>query len=195
MVLQEQIVNAEQTLQKLSLQRQLAEIREERREANDYHQDLVNHCAHQMSEATHRCRSILQELYQLSDYMSIVADQYTASPGNYVLRKHSQLLMIIRSNHILDNYHRLAMQHHEKIVEDLEDTIQDLRQDLRELKNQREEQTYLIQEQTVMLMTSRIMLYYDEKNKANHGEANARQSSVLQKLVSRKASQRLLIVC
>ena len=195
MPLQEQIINAEQTLQKLSLQRQLEEIRDERREANEHHQDLVDHCAQRMAEVTQRCRSILNELYHLSDYMPIVADHYTASPGSYVLRKHSQLLMIIRSNHILDNYHRLAMQYHENTVEVLEETIQDLRQDLRELKNRREEQTYLIQEQTVMLVTSRITLYYDEKNKANHGEANAKQSSFLQKLVSRKASQRLLIVC
>jgi hypothetical protein len=193
MPIHEQIVNAEQTLKQLSLQRQLQEIREERREANQRHRGLVDHYMQRMTESSQRCHAILSDMYKLSDYMSVVADYYNVNPGSYVLRKHSQLLMFIRSNHILDNYHQLTVKVYEKIVEGLEETKHDLLQDIRELKNQRDDQAYLIQEQAVMLVTSRITSYYDAKNKSNHGEQTiSRHTSVLQKLISKKANQRLL---
>ena len=193
MPLHDQIVNAELTLKQLSLQRQLQEIRDERREANERHKGLADHYAQRMTEASKRCHTILNDLYKLSDYMSVSAEYYNDNPGNYVLSKHSQLLMFIRSNHILDNYHRHTVTMYEKIAEGLEETIQELRQEVRELKNQREDQAYLIQEQTVILVTARITSYYDEKNKAAcHGESISRPSSLLQKLISKKANQRLL---
>ena len=196
MVLDEQIITAQMTLQTLSLQRQLKQVRHQRREANEQHRQVAQHCEARMAQAEARCRLIIHGMRSLSDYVSVVGALYPSNPGGYVLRKHAQLLMCIRSQHILEKYNRLTEHQNRTIIGGLEETVQDLLLDVRELRNQREEDAHLLQEQMVVLATSMIKSYYqEEKNAMRSNGNNACPTSLIQRLVSRKANERFLTTC
>jgi hypothetical protein len=195
-LLDEQIITAQLTLQQLSLQRQLKQVRHQRREANEQHRQVAQHCEARMAQAEARCRLIIHGMRSLSDYVSVVGACYQSNPGGYVLRKHAQLLMCIRSQHILEKYNRLTEHQNRTIIGGLEETVQDLLLDVRELRNQREEDAHLLQEQMVVLATSIIKLYYqEEKNCTRSNGKNAWHTSLIQRMVSRKANERLLTTC
>jgi hypothetical protein len=195
-LLDEQITAAQLTLQQLSLRRQLKQVRDQRREANEQHRQFVQHCEERMVQAAKRCQVIIHGMRNLSDYFTVVKALYPSNPGDYVLCKHAQLLMCVRSQHILENYNLLAEHQYGTIIEALEEIVQDLRMDVRELHNEREEKVYLLQEQNVVLAISRIKLYYQVKKKdASHEKNTHPQTSLIQQLVKRKANERLLTAC
>ena len=196
MVLDEQITTAQLTLQTLSLQRQLKQVRHQRREANEQHRQVAQHCEARMAQAEARCRLIIHGMRSLSDYVSVVGALYPSNPGGYVLRKHAQLLMCIRSQHILEKYNHLTENQYETMIGGLEETVEDLWIDVQELRDQREEDAYLLQEIMVVSVISRIKSYYQEKKncKRSNGK-NPCPTPLIQRLVSRKANERLLKTC
>ena len=194
MVLDEQIITAQLTLQQLSLQRQLKQVRDQRREANEQHQKYAQHCEERMAQAARRCRVMIHGMRNLSEYFSVVRAFYPSNPGGYVLRKHAKLLMCIRSQHIVENYNRLVEHQYGMIIEVLEETVQDLRMEVRELRNRLEEEAYHLQEQKMAWAISRIKSYYQEKkDDTSNGKKNVHQPSLIQQLVSRKANTRRLL--
>jgi hypothetical protein len=192
MALDELIITAQLTLQQLSLQRQLKQVRDQRRDANERHEKFARHCEERMAEVTKRCRAMIHGMRYSSDYFSVVGALYPCNPGGYVLRKHAQLLMCVRSQHILENYNSLTEHQYGTIIGILEETVQDLRMEVRELRNLREEKAYLLQETMVVLVISRVKLYYQEKKNDTSNGKNVGQRSLMQQLVSRKANERLL---
>jgi flagellar biosynthesis chaperone FliJ len=186
---------AQLTLQQLSLQRQLKQIRDQRREANEQYRQLAQYSEGRMAKAAKRCRVLLHGMCNLSAYLSVVGALYPCNPGGYVLRKHARLLMYVRSQRILENYNRLKEHHYGTIIGVLEETVQDLRMEVQELRNRREETVYLLQEQVVVLAISRIKSYYQEKKNDTSNVKNVRQRSLLEQVVSRKANERLLTTC
>ena len=189
LLLDEQITTAQLALQQLSLRRQLRQVRDQRREANEQHRQLAQNCEERMAQAAKRYRLMIHRMRNLSDYASVVAALYPCNPGGYVLRKHAQLLMCIRSQHIVENYNRLAEHQYGMIIEGLEETVQDLRMEVRELRHRREEEAYHLQEQKVVLAISRIKSYYQEKkDDTSNGKKNVHQPSLIQLLVLRKAN-------
>jgi hypothetical protein len=135
LLLDEQITTAQLALQQLSLRRQLRQVRDQRREANEQHRQLTQNCEERMAQAAKRYRLMIHGMRSLSDYDRVVAALYPCNPGGYVLRKHAQLLMCIRSQHIVENYNRLAEHQYGMIIEGLEETVQDLRMEVRELQH------------------------------------------------------------
>jgi flagellar biosynthesis chaperone FliJ len=194
-LLDEQITTAQLTLQQLSLKRQLKQVRDQRREANEQHRQLAQNSEDRMARAAKRGQVMIHGMRNLSDYFTVVKALYPSNPGHYVLRNHAQLLMCIRSQHILENYNRLTEHQYGTFIEVLEETVQDLRMDVQELHNEREEKAYLLHEQTVILATSRIKCYYQEKNNDARDGKNVHQTSLIQQLVKRKANERLLTTC
>ena len=193
LLLDEQVATAQLTLQHLSLQRQLRQVRDQRREANEQHRQLAQNCEERMAQAAKRSRLMIHGMRSLSDYASVVAALYPCNPGGYVLRKHAQLLMCIRSQHIVENYNRLAEHQYGMIIEGLEETVQDLRMEVRELRHRREEEAYHLQEQKMAWAISRIKSYYQEKKSDKSNGKNIHQTtSLIQQLVLRKANARLL---
>ena len=193
MVLDEQIITAQLTLQQLSLQRQLKQVRDQRRAANEQHRKYAQHCEERMAQAARRCRVMIHGMRNLSEYFSVVRAFYPSNPGGYVLRKHAKLLMCIRSQHILEKYNLLAEHQYGMIIEDLEETVQDLRMEVREVRHRREQEAYLLQEQKMVLAISRIKSYYQEKKNDTRNGKNVHQTPALfQQLVSRKANTQLL---
>ena len=189
LLLDEQITTAQLALQQLSLRRQLRQVRDQRREANEQHRQLAQNCEERMAQAAKRYRLMIHGMRSLSDYDRVVAALYPCNPGGYVLRKHAQLLMCIRSQHIVENYNRLAEHQYGMIIEGLEETVQDLRMEVRELRHRREEEAYHLQEQKVVLAISRIKSYYQEKkDDTSNGKKNVHQPSLIQLLVLRKAN-------
>jgi hypothetical protein len=200
-LLDEQITMAQLTLQQLSLQRQLRQVRDQRREANEQHRLLTQNYEDRMDQAAKRCLVMIHGMRNLSDYgmrnlndyFSVVGALYPSNPGGYVLRKHAQLLMCIRSQHILENYNLLAEHQNGMIIGFLEESVQDLLMEVREVQNRLEEEAYLLQEQKVVLAISRIKSYYQEKKNDTSNGNNALKASLFQRLVSRKASAQLRI--
>ena len=195
MALDELVITAQLTLQQLSLQRQLKQVRDQRRDANERHEKFARHCEERMAEVTKRCRAMIHGMRYSSDYFSVVGALYPCNPGGYVLRKHAQLLMCVRSQHILENYNSLIEHQYGTIIGILEETVQDLRMEVQELRNRREETVYILQEQVVVLTISRIKAYYQEKKNDMSNGKNVRQRSLLEQVVSRKANERLLTTC
>jgi hypothetical protein len=196
-LLDEQITTAQLTLHRLSLQRRLRQVRHQRRETNEQHQQLVQHHEDRMAKASKRYRVTIHGMRNLSDYFSVVETLYPCNPGSYILRKHAQLLMCIRSQHILENCNRLAEHQNRMAIGVLEEIVEDLRMEVREVRTRKKEKAYLLQELKVVLAISRVKSYYQEKKKKNDtgNGKNAHQTSVLQQLVSRKANERLLTSC
>jgi len=128
----------------------------------------------------------------LSDYVTVVGALYPCNPGGYVLRKHAQLLMCVRSQHILENYNRLTEHQYGTTIEILEDTVQDLRMEVRELRNLGEEKAYHLEKNMLVFGISRVKSYYQEKKNDTRNGKNVGQRSLLQQLVSRKPIERLL---
>ena len=194
-LLEEQITTAQLTLQQLSLQRRLRQVRDHRRKVNEQHRQIIEHYGGRMAQAAKRYRATIHDMRNLNDYFSVVEALYSCNPGDYVLRKHAQLLMCIRSQHILENYNLLAEHQNGMIIGFLEETVQDLLMEVREVQNRLEEEAYLLQEQKVVLAISRIKSYYKEKKNDTSNRNNAHQTSLIQQLVARKAKERLLAAC
>jgi len=192
MALDELVITAQLTLQQLSLQRQLKQVRDQRRDANERHEKFARHCEERMAEVTKRCRAMIHGMRYLSDYVTVVGALYPCNPGGYVLRKHAQLLMCVRSQHILENYNRLTEHQYGTTIEILEDTVQDLRMEVRELRNLGEEKAYHLEKNMLVFGISRVKSYYQEKKNDTRNGKNVGQRSLLQQLVSRKPIERLL---
>lgn len=204
LVLDEEITTGQLTLRRLSLDRQLAEVRSQRKSAKEQHHKLVSHYQARSIADRRRLHSIINGSATLTTYFNATKGKYDVNPGDYVVRKHAQLLQLVRSQEILESYIKIAQQQNESIIRDLRQTRQDMRLALQEQHCQRKAIQYQIHEQMVAMVTAKIKAYYKshQVNNTNEHIAARRTCSertfavptLIQRLVTRKASERCFMM-
>jgi hypothetical protein len=99
-----QIVTGELTLRRLSLERQLKEVRSERKAAHKQSRKLVTYYEERIAVANRRYQSTTNGSSNLNEYIYAAREQYDLYPGEYIVRKHAQLLIVGRSQQLLESY-------------------------------------------------------------------------------------------
>lgn len=158
--LDEQLANGVLSLRRLSLRRQLNEIRLERQRDNQDQEKLVKSYKNRMAAATKRFQAIMIGTCDIrSEYIRIAQEHYTKDCGDYVVRKHAQLLHLGRSQPILEAYISMTQQQYGNMIEVLREIHHDMLYDLHTQKSQHKEQQCQIQKQLVTMVTAKVMSY------------------------------------
>jgi hypothetical protein len=197
--LDEQIATGELTLRRLSLKRQLAEVRSQRKDAKEQHHKLVTYYHDRSIVDKRRYQSTINISSSLNAYINAAKGKYDVNPGRYVVRKHAQLLKIERSQELLESYAAIAQEQYEAIIQDLRETCQDMRLALHEEKCQMGATQYQIHEQMVAMVTAKVKAYYKSQrvnSTTTSKSAGAKQQrpytppTLIERLVTKKASER-----
>jgi hypothetical protein len=190
-ILDSQIENATLSLKRLSLRRELQEVREQRQAANEHHASIVRNHMELASSVQKRLDTMLHGKSNMRDYVSAVEAMYDDVPPQYVVRQHAELVKIVRSQEILETFIRLVEHQHDEIVADLVCAKQEMLSELQHQRDQQKQQARQIQEQ----MFQRI-LQTVQKSAHHHEEksGSSNQRSILQSLILRKASNRMFVM-
>lgn len=194
--LEEQIAAGKLSLRRLSLERQLKEVRLERQCDNQDQEKLVKSYNDRMAAITKRFRSIMNGTSDTRrEYRRIAKDHYSKNCGDYVVRKHTQLLHLMRSQQLLESYVSISQQQCVKLIEVMQETHHDMLYDLRVKKSQHNVQKHQIEKQLVAIVTAKVISYckFNDTNslttKLRHPQQKERISLALGTRLMKKKSR------
>jgi hypothetical protein len=179
------IKNAELTLRRLSLERQIAAVKKSRETAAIVHEKVCRHYTDRLAAASKRLRSTI-ECPHLKDYIEAVGQQYDSIPLQYVVRKHAEIVRFMRVQEVMDLYLQLEERQYENMIGELEDIKENVLDELNILRTQHYEQECRIQDQRIHILTEKVKSYYLEKR-----TTVTSKSELLHHVVLKKASARV----
>lgn len=188
-MLDTQIENATLSLKRLSLKRELQEVREQRQAANEQHARIVRNHGELASRVQQRLHNVLHGKSNMRDYVVAVEAKYETLPPQYVVRQHAELVKIIRYQEILETFIRLVEQQNDVVIADLVYIKQEMSSELLHQRDQQNQCERQIQEQMFqrILQTVKTSALRDKSGPSN-------QRSMLQSLILRKASNRMFVM-
>jgi hypothetical protein len=159
--------------------------------ANTEHAMFVEHCQERMSKASKRFDVALRGT-NLKPYIDAIEQHGCIDlPPRYVVVKVAELIKVTREQEIFETYTRLLIQHNTAMVADFQAVKDEMLSELQVKQRQRDECKHLIQERLVQIVTEKVRSYYADKKTQDQCLT---QPSILEKLVTRKASNRLCYV-
>lgn len=195
LALDDEIATGRLTLRRLSLERQLKEVRLERQHANGDQERLIKSYTDRMAAATKRFQSLVTSTSgSRSACRRVAKEYYPRNCGDYVVRKHAQLLHLLRSQQILESYVSITQEQYGNMIERMRETHHDMFHDLQDQRSQHEAQKNQIHNQMVTMVAARVMTYY--KSKVGNEKANSKHQQqyappiLIQRLVNRKNLER-----
>lgn len=213
--MEQHIAIAELTMKSLKVRRQLLEIRRQRDVAIGEHQrHVLQECEERIAVAQQQFQQHIHGISDLPEYVAAVKEKYDRNPGRYLLRKHAQIVKLVRSQQLLEDHIEIAKEHSAFIIGTIVEVKDRLHTELLERREDKEAREYLIHGRMVALMTAKIRIYYEMKEHHQHAAAThiarkptdqtaaigsiefspAQVGSLLQRLVSRKAKDRLCVL-
>lgn len=188
-MLDSQIESATLSLKRLSLRRELQEVRQQRQVANEQHTRVVKNHEDLASSVQKRLDTMLHGRSNMRDYVAAVEVMYDDVPPNYVVRQHAELVKIVRSQEVLETFIRLVEHQNDKIIADMVQAKQVMLSELQHQRDQQKQHAHQIQEQMFQRLLQTV-----QKSAQREKSGSNNQRSILQSLILRKASNRVFVM-
>mmetsp|Transcript_29357 Transcript_29357/g.43335 ORF Transcript_29357/g.43335 Transcript_29357/m.43335 type:complete len:188 (+) Transcript_29357:75-638(+) len=156
---------ANMTLECIALKREIQRVKGERRTHTKRHEKIKKYYRLLLSSEGFHMDRIIQGRNMLNKYTDAVKSLYQMTPTPYVLRKHAELIRIVRKQELLETYIRLK----EKQNKELMEYLQNKRMNLIKGLFIQEERMDVVKAQLVQLLAKKVEnLFYRQRYSATN---------------------------